>query len=91
MKQLPSDTWLDPDPRVCPLCGADNCCALELERVTGLPQPPCWCTGVTIDAAVLDRIPRSLARISCVCPTCATARAPASPTTDAPKLRQPTV
>ena len=37
-------TTLTPDPTRCPLCGGDNRCAMEIQRETGEPQPPCWCT-----------------------------------------------
>lgn len=60
------------DPRSCPLCGATNQCAMERERETGQKQPPCWCTQVDFNRAVLDDIPASARRLACVCQSCAT-------------------
>ena len=34
---------LPADPNHCPLCGQPNECAMEIERATGVKQPPCWC------------------------------------------------
>ncbi|MEJ7931585.1 cysteine-rich CWC family protein [Ramlibacter sp. AN1015] len=58
-------------PERCPLCGADNLCAMERERLTGEAQPPCWCTGVTFGAALLERVPEPARLRACICPTCA--------------------
>jgi hypothetical protein len=61
----------EPDPSRCPLCGASNACAMELERATGQPQGPCWCTQVTFDAGVLARTPVEARGKACLCPSCA--------------------
>ena len=45
------------DAARCPLCGQANQCALEVERATGLKQPPCWCTQVDFNREVLERLP----------------------------------
>ena len=60
------------DPSLCPLCGSANRCAVELERATGLPQPPCWCMAQKIPADVLERIPAPLRNQACVCAQCGT-------------------
>ena len=60
------------DPSLCPLCGSANRCAMELERATGLPQPPCWCLAQEIPADVLERIPAPLRNKACVCARCGT-------------------
>lgn len=60
-----------PDPAQCPLCGQPNRCAMELEKETGQKQPPCWCTGVTFEPAVLAEIPPARRGLACVCLTCA--------------------
>ncbi|WP_394791440.1 cysteine-rich CWC family protein [Rhodoferax sp.] len=65
-----------PDPSLCPLCGAPNVCAMELEQSTGQPQPPCWCTQVAIDSATLARIPPQAQNLACICPRCAAQAVP---------------
>jgi hypothetical protein len=62
-----------PDPVLCPLCGQANRCAIELERATGEPQPPCWCTQADFAADLLARVPPEAQRKSCICPACARA------------------
>lgn len=65
---------MHPEPATagrCPLCGQPNQCAMELERRTGEKQPPCWCTGVSFDAALLARVPDEAKRRACICPACA--------------------
>jgi hypothetical protein len=59
------------DATRCPLCGAPNTCAMELERATGVPQGPCWCTQVSFDAALLARVPADAQGKACLCPACA--------------------
>ncbi|WP_332777026.1 cysteine-rich CWC family protein [Polaromonas sp.] len=61
-----------PAPSRCPLCGEANRCAMEVERSTGVKQPPCWCTQVKFEHAVLERIPPQARRLACVCRACAT-------------------
>lgn len=52
-----------PDPARCPLCGASNGCAMEIERATGIAQPPCWCMAVDFSAELLARVPAAQQRI----------------------------
>ncbi|MEN9374556.1 MAG: hypothetical protein RIR79_2108 [Pseudomonadota bacterium] len=59
------------DPRFCPLCGQANQCANEIERDTGIPQPPCWCVTATFDPEILARIPLEAQRKACICARCA--------------------
>ena len=59
------------DPTHCPLCGQPNRCAMELERASGEPQPPCWCTEVDFSSALLGQVPASARGRACVCRTCA--------------------
>jgi hypothetical protein len=61
-----------PDPSRCPLCGQVNQCAMEVEKATGVKQPPCWCTQVDFGAALLQRVPAELQRKACICRACAT-------------------
>jgi hypothetical protein len=60
-----------PDPALCPLCGQANLCAMERQRETGMPQGPCWCTGMDFSADLLARVPATAQRLACVCETCA--------------------
>jgi hypothetical protein len=53
-------------PSECPLCGLNNQCGM----VAGSPDP-CWCSGVTIGAEILARIPEALKNRTCLCPSCA--------------------
>ena len=59
-----------PDPARCPLCGGPNGCAMEMQRRTGEPQPPCWCTQVTFRAETLARVPQAAQRKACICKAC---------------------
>lgn len=61
------------NPGLCPLCGQANQCAMEVERETGVKQPPCWCTEVSFDAALLARIPEQARDNTCICAACAQA------------------
>ena len=60
------------DATRCPLCGEPNRCAMEVERETGQPQPPCWCTQVDFQREVLTQIPAEARGKACVCRACAT-------------------
>jgi hypothetical protein len=61
-----------PGATACPLCGQTNQCAMEAERVTGVKQPPCWCTQATFTAELLARIPAPARGKACICAACAT-------------------
>jgi hypothetical protein len=61
------------DPTRCPLCGQANQCANEIERATGVAQPPCWCTQAHFDAALLARVPAAAQQRACICPACVAA------------------
>lgn len=61
----------DPSPVLCPLCGQPNQCAMEAQRASGEPQPPCWCTQVDFGADLLARVPAEARRLSCICQNCA--------------------
>ncbi len=69
---VPLPTALDPSR--CPLCGQPNRCAMDVQRETGVTQPPCWCTGVTFDATLLARVPAEAQQRACICQACATAK-----------------
>ncbi|MES2950644.1 MAG: cysteine-rich CWC family protein [Pseudomonadota bacterium] len=57
----------------CPLCGQSNQCANEVERLTGLPQEPCWCTTAVFTPELLARVPAEARRLACICARCAAA------------------
>ena len=59
------------DAARCPLCGLANQCALEVERATGLKQPPCWCTQVDFNREVLECLPPGNRGLACICQACA--------------------
>jgi hypothetical protein len=61
----------NPAPNLCPLCGQINACAMEIERATGIEQPPCWCTQVNFSPSLLDKLPTSALGKACVCLACA--------------------
>jgi hypothetical protein len=67
---------LPADPTLCPLCGQANECAMEVERATGVMQPPCWCSQVKFEAALLSRIPEHTRGKACVCPECGRTETP---------------
>jgi hypothetical protein len=53
---------LPADPNHCPLCGQPNECAMEIERATGVKQPPCWCSQVKFEALAAVAHSRTCAR-----------------------------
>lgn len=59
------------DQTVCPLCGSANECAMETEKATGMAQPPCWCSTLSIDARLIEQIPKASRGLACICPACA--------------------
>jgi hypothetical protein len=64
------DPALSADPRHCPLCGEDNRCAMEMEKLTGQPQAPCWCVSQTFSAELLARLPDQARGRACICGRC---------------------
>ncbi len=58
------------EPDRCPLCGRGNRCAMEIERVTGQAQPPCWCTTASFPPDLLARLPVEAAGRACICAGC---------------------
>jgi hypothetical protein len=72
---MPAAAAPAPDPAICPLCGAGNGCAMERQRLTGVEQPPCWCTRVDIRRDLLDSVPEAARGKACICPACASAAA----------------
>ena len=60
-----------PDPTLCPLCGQQNRCAMEIERETGVKQPPCWCSQTRFDASLLLKVPEQARGKACICAACA--------------------
>ncbi|GAB3286449.1 cysteine-rich CWC family protein [Parahaliea aestuarii] len=50
----------------CPLCGADNHCAVARGGDIG----DCWCASTPIDRAALAAVPPAARGTSCLCPAC---------------------
>ena len=65
-----NSTTPTPPADLCPICGGPNLCAMEIGRVTGVMQEPCWCTKVKFSQKVLERIPAEAANTACVCAAC---------------------
>jgi hypothetical protein len=59
------------DPSRCPLCGAANVCAMEIERESGIAQPPCWCMSARFTEALLASVPADARGQACICASCA--------------------
>ncbi|KQT12170.1 cysteine-rich CWC family protein [Ramlibacter sp. Leaf400] len=70
MSSLPAPRALDSN--LCPLCGQPNTCAMETQRITGQPQPPCWCTLVDFSRELLSQVPEPARNLACICSACAT-------------------
>lgn len=76
MTALPARALPALDPAFCPLCGQSNQCAMEIERATGVKQPPCWCTQVDFNRGALDKLPAEARGQACICSACARPVAP---------------
>jgi hypothetical protein len=46
---------------------------MELERITGEKQPPCWCTQADFSTDLLARVPQEARDRACICAACAKA------------------
>lgn len=68
------------DPARCPLCGAANVCAMEIERTTGLAQPPCWCMSASFTYDLRARVQADARGLACICANCVSAAAAAEST-----------
>ena len=51
---------------ICPLCGADNQCAMA----PGAAADSCWCQDITINPEALAAIPAEAVGKRCLCPAC---------------------
>ncbi|HVZ42236.1 MAG TPA: cysteine-rich CWC family protein [Ramlibacter sp.] len=70
------------NPDLCPLCGKPNRCAMEVEKQTGVKQPPCWCTKVDFSDDLVNAVPLAARGLACICAACqesARSRASAKP------------
>ncbi|SBS26313.1 hypothetical protein MAQ5080_00484 [Marinomonas aquimarina] len=58
------------DPNRCPLCGADNHCAVTLKQ----DPSTCWChqPDVLIDSDLLAKLPTAARGKACICQHCVT-------------------
>jgi hypothetical protein len=59
------------DPKLCPLCGQPNLCAMEIEQVTGVKPEACWCTHLDFNAELLAQVPAEAESVACICAACA--------------------
>jgi hypothetical protein len=73
------------DASRCPLCGRDNQCAACTPEG---PSPSCWCVGVEIPPALLDRVPGPYRDRACVCRECVERFAAGRPLLALPELRE---
>lgn len=71
------------DPKMCPLCGKSNQCAME----AGLGIEACWCTSTPIEPTALQAVPESSQDKACLCPACAVRAHP--PWVDGPAKANP--
>lgn len=63
-------------PAACPLCGADNACAMAApEGAAG----ECWCSAARILPETLAQLPEAERGRRCVCARCAGVAPPAAP------------
>lgn len=51
---------------LCPLCGQENNCVVE----KGLDPATCWCMFTKVPSELLDSVPESERRKSCICKEC---------------------
>lgn len=58
------------DTTRCPLCGAENQCAMA----GGRDPSSCWCMSATMDADALAAIPKDAQGRVCICAKCAAGR-----------------
>jgi len=46
---------------------------MEVERVTGIAQPTCWCAQANFSQELLGQLPAEALGQACICATCAQA------------------
>jgi hypothetical protein len=44
---------------------------MEVERATGVVQPPCWCTQANFSHELLEQLPGEARGQACICARCA--------------------
>lgn len=54
------------DTTLCPLCGGPNSCAMAADP----SATACWCETVSFPRELLEQIPASAVRKTCVCKKC---------------------
>ncbi len=67
-----SDLSLNLNRSLCPLCGKDNQCGMEIGKLTSMKQAACWCESMDFSADLLAGVPLSAQGQTCICPACAT-------------------
>jgi hypothetical protein len=66
------------DPARCPLCGAENRCAMAADPAA----EDCWCFTAQVSAEALARVPEEARGAVCLCARCAAGRTPETPVRD---------
>ena len=59
------------NPKLCPLCGMPNQCAMEIAKATGQAQEPCWCVNAYFTPELLAKLPEESKDQACICAGCA--------------------
>ncbi|MSP98474.1 MAG: hypothetical protein EXR29_14905 [Betaproteobacteria bacterium] len=67
-KRIPPDLCR---PNLCPLCGGDNRCAMELSPSRSPNIGECWCKSADFGNALLARVPEAARGKACICARCA--------------------
>jgi hypothetical protein len=58
----------DIDPRLCPLCGKPNQCAMA--DCGKAPDKPCWCKSQQFSQQLLEQVPKGKRNRACICKRC---------------------
>jgi hypothetical protein len=63
------------DTSRCPICGAENACAMARDPGAG----DCWCFNTPITQQARSAIPEDAMGLVCICARCATSETPGAP------------
>ncbi|WP_297720840.1 cysteine-rich CWC family protein [Limnohabitans sp. Rim8] len=59
------------NPKLCPLCGKPNLCAMEIAKATGQALEPCWCVNAYFTPELMAKLPEEAKGQACICAGCA--------------------
>jgi hypothetical protein len=59
------------DPRVCPLCGGENVCAMAKVKADGTEPLDCWCADASFPPERAAHVQPSTLGKACICAACA--------------------